>query len=203
MTKLPDAINNLALGLGSLPGIGPKMANRLAIYLATNGSSLATDLRNILADVQEQIQVCEVCGNIGERQICEVCADDQRDTSLLMVVETPMDLLQIEQSGEYHGRYFVLGRLISPLNGVGPGEISLDKFKSIVGDEKVREIILALSPTVEGEATSLFLTNIATEVCNASVSRLARGLPTGVGIEYLDKETIKGALEGRREYARN
>ncbi len=201
MSKLPDAITELASTLSSLPGIGPKMANRLAVYLATSGQNTAQNMKQSLTEVEQKVVVCKTCGNLSDADECDICLDASRDRQLLMVVETPMDLIQIDQTGEYNGRYIVIGRLISPINGVGPGDINIDKFTAFLTAGGITEVILALSPTVEGEATSLYLTNLVKQSSpEVSVSRLARGLPTGVGIEYLDRETLKGALEGRRQF---
>jgi len=200
MMKMPKAITELAAVLSALPGIGPRSANRLAVYLATNGQNNAENLQRILIDVRSQVRICRLCGNLSEAELCEVCADEHRDQSIMMVVETPMDLLQVEQTGEYNGVYLVLGRLISPINGVGPDSVNITGLMERTKQGNVVEIILALTSTVEGEATGLYITNLVRDVnANIKVSKLARGLPTGVGIEYLDKETLKGALEGRRE----
>jgi recombination protein RecR len=200
MTKMPKAITELAAILGALPGIGPKSANRLAVYMATNGQNNAENLQRILSDVKSQVRICKLCGNLSEEALCDVCADSDRDQKTVMVVETPMDLLQVEQTGEYNGAYLVLGRLISPINGIGPDSVNIASLNERLQGGGIEEIILALTSTVEGEATGLYISNLVRDAApDIKVSKLARGLPTGVGIEYLDKETLKGALEGRRE----
>lgn len=195
---LPTPVNDAADVLASLPGIGPKLASRLAIYLASNGKSTAENLVRSLDTLQSRVKTCARCGNLTIEELCTICSDSERDRTTLIVVQSPLDLIQIEQSRAYSGTYLVLGKLISPINGVSPKDTNIHLLEGILTQESIEEVIIALGGNVEAEATSLYISQIVTQNSAAKVTRLARGIPTGADIEYLDDETIKGALEGRR-----
>lgn len=197
--QLPTEVNSLAAALTRMPGIGPKMANRLAIYIAARNLDDGISLARAINKLSDAVGVCPMTGNLASKgQLCSIYSSADRDRSMLMVVETPLDLIQIEDSGQYSGLYVVLGGLISPLNGIGPEMLAFDKLSGLLDKESVTEVILALSPTVEGEATSLYTFNYISKLApNISVTRLARGLPTGVSLEFLDTSTLTSALKSR------
>lgn len=196
--SFPKAVNDLADAFGALPGIGPKMASKLAIYSATAGSATAASLETALQAVETQIQICKRCGNLSDENLCGICRDDSRDRGSVMVVETAIELAQIESAGAYNGYYVVLGGLISPVNGISPDDLNIKAIPQVVDEYGSSELIIALASTVEGEATSLYILNFVQKLYpELKITRLARGLPTGVGVEYLDPDTIKGALSGR------
>lgn len=199
--SLPKSVQELADQFNLLPGIGPKSATRLAIYLATLGKQNAQTLEARIDKLLSKVEECSICGNISESAICEVCADPDRDNSMLMVVENSIDLQQIESSGVFNGKYLVLGGLVSPINGITAIDLNIDKLVGILRErEELAEVILALSANVEGEATSMFIKeSIRNIIQTLHISRLAKGLPTGASIEYLDTDTIRGALSGRKE----
>jgi len=197
---LPSQVETVAEAFTAFPGIGPKMAGKLAIYLATYGKPTAKNLVTNIQKLLDEVNVCTQCGNLAGDELCVICKDDSRDDSLLMVVENAADLAQIEGTLSFKGRYMVLGRLISPLNGVGPEDINLSLLRTYLQANKVEECIVALSSTVEGEATSIYIAELIHKTSlNTKITQLAKGMPTGVGVEYLDSDTIKGALEGRKE----
>ncbi len=195
---LPPPVEDVADVLASLPGIGPKLASRLAVYLASGGSAISDNILQSLSTMQTKVSTCQRCGNLAMAELCTVCADPSRNSSLLVVVLTPLDLLQIEQSRAYNGKYLVLGKLISPVNGVSPKDTNIALLEKILATETIEELIIALGGNVEAEATAMYISNLATTKPSLKITRLARGIPTGADIEYLDEETIKGALEGRR-----
>lgn len=198
---LPKSVQELADQFNLLPGIGPKSATRLAIYLATLGKQNAQTLRTDIDSVLSKVEECTICGNISESSICEVCSDADRDDSLLMIIENSVDLQQIESSGVFNGKYLVLGGLISPINGVSISDLNITKLVGILGERtSLKEVILALGANVEGEATSMFIKESIRNINDVvQISRLAKGLPTGASIEYLDTDTLRGALSGRKE----
>ncbi len=191
--RYPESLLRLTRALSRLPGIGPKTAQKLALFLAFQKEE-AEGLREALEGLRS-LGVCSVCGNLSEGELCPICRDESRDPSVLAVVETVADLYALERSGEFSGRYHVLGGALNPLEGVGPKELNLEGlFARLQG---VREVVLATSMTVEGEATALFL---AEELKRRGVkaTRLAYGLPVGGSLEYVDEVTLGRALEGRK-----
>lgn len=197
--SLPKPLLELADSLATTPGIGPKMANRLAVYWATKGSTAAGNIQASLQQLQSEVNICEQCGNLTDGELCSICKDENRDRTQLMVVESSTDLLQVEQGDVYTGLYIVLGGLISPVNGIGPADLRISEVERMLDRHNVEEVILALSSNVEAEATSLYIAERLQKTHpHISITRLARGLPTGVDIEYLDQETISGALQGRK-----
>ena len=188
--------------LARLPGVGEKTAQRFALFLVAEGGELATDLGGELAALRESVRPCERCGNIAEvddsgQAVCSVCRDTRRDPTLLCVVARVQDLLAVERSGAMRGRYFVLGRLLSPLDGVGPDELPLPGLLGRVQSDGVTEVIVATPPSVDGEATALLL---ARELAQAGVkvSRIASGVPHGGDLEFADQITLGRAIDGRR-----
>ncbi len=188
--------------LARLPGVGEKTAQRFALHLVSEDHELCTDLGAELATIVDQVRACERCGNIAEvdpagHAICHICRDSRRDKSLLCVVARVQDLLAIDKSGAMRGRYFVLGRLLSPLDGIGPEELPLDRLLALIREQGVTEVIVATPPSVDGEATALLL---ARELGRAgtSVSRIASGVPHGGDLEFADQITLGRAIDGRR-----
>ncbi len=195
---LPQPVNRLINEFARLPGIGPKSAARLTFYLLRGGEELALDLAQALHDLKERTQFCSVCFNITEDDPCEICADDGRNSQLLCVVEEPLDLLALERSRAYHGRYHVLHGAISPVEGIGPEDLRIAELIERVKNGNFTEIILATNPTLEGESTALYLTRRLNEF-DVKLTGLARGLSVGGDLEYTDEITLGRALEGRRE----
>ena len=193
-----SAIDELADELGRLPGIGRKTALRLAFHLLKAPEEEARRLARAIHGVRERVRLCEECGNLTEHSPCEICSSARRDTSTLCVVEEASDIMAIERTGEYRGVYHVLGGRLSPLDGVGPAELNLPPLLRRVGAGVVREVVLATNPSVEGEATALYLSKLIAPL-GVRVTRIARGLPVGGDLEYADGVTIAEALAGRRE----
>ncbi|MCP4427548.1 MAG: recombination protein RecR [Chloroflexi bacterium] len=195
---LPRPVKRLIDEFARLPGIGPKSAARLTFYLLRGGDEQALELASALQDLKERTQFCSVCFNITEENPCEICADDGRNQNLLCVVEEPLDLLAIERSRAYDGRYHVLHGAISPVEGVGPEDLKIAELIERVKNGAFSEIILATNPTLEGESTALYLNRRLNEF-DVKLTGLARGLSVGGDLEYTDEITLGRALEGRRE----
>ncbi len=194
----PRPLERLLAQLEQLPGIGPKTAQRLAFFLLRDEKNRNGALADAIRSIKEQIRPCSRCGNFTDVEVCDICLAPRRENGLLCIVAEARDVLAIENSAEFFGRYHVLGGLISPMDGVGPAKLRLDTLKKRLGDEHIDEVILALSPTVEGETTGSFLGNLLRE-SKVKVTQLARGLPFGGDLDYADQVTIAGALRGRRE----
>lgn len=197
MAALPDAITNLIAALGRLPGIGPRSAERLALYLVQTESSAVRDLANTLVQAREKVKLCSTCGALTEQDPCAVCSDSRRDGSVVCIVERPTDILSIEKMAGFRGKYHVLGGKISPLNGVEPEDLRIAELEQRLTREPIKELILALSTDVEGDATSFYLAKRWRDK-GVQVSRIAYGLPAGSGLEFADEITLSRALEGRR-----
>lgn len=199
---LPEHLLRLIELLARLPGVGEKTAQRFALHLVAEKSGTARALSEALRELGERVKSCERCGNIAEvdasgRAVCGVCQDSRRDQSLLCVVARVQDLLAIERSGAMRGRYFVLGRLLSPLDGIGPDELPLDRLFQRLKQDGVREVIVATPPSVDGEATALLLAR-ELSARGVTVSRIASGVPHGGDLEFADQITLGRAIEGRR-----
>jgi recombination protein RecR len=199
---LPDPLLHLIELLARLPGVGEKTAQRFALYLVAERSGTAQTLGVALTEIGERVKGCGRCGNIAEVDAdgvaeCLVCRDKRRDTTVLCVVAKVQDLLAIERSGAMRGRYFVLGRLLSPLDGIGPDELPLERLFKRLADDGVREVIVATPPSVDGEATALLLARELT-TRGVTVSRIASGVPHGGDLEFADQITLGRAIEGRR-----
>ncbi len=197
MSLLPESITTLTAALGKLPGIGPRSAERIALHLVQTETGAVKQLAEALVAARERIRFCSICGALTEADPCSLCTDDRRDATLICVVEQPTDILGLEKSGSFKGRYHVLGGKISPLNGVGPEDLRIAELVKRLEKEPVREVIIALGTDVEGDATSYYLAKrFASD--QVQVTRLAQGLSAGSGLEYADEVTLSRALEGRR-----
>ena len=194
---LPDPITALAAALSRLPGIGPRSAERLALHLAQSDSDSVRQLADALVTAREKIRACSVCGSLTESDPCAICSDTRRDSTAICLVERPVDIFTIEKAGMFHGKYHVLGGKISPLNGVEPEDLRIAALEARL-DGGVKEVILALSTDVEGDATTYYLAKRLAGK-GAKISRLAYGLPAGSGLEFADEITLSRALEGRRD----
>lgn len=195
--KFSPALQNLIEALRCLPGVGPKSAQRMSMHLLERDREGANSLAEALQVAMTSVGHCSRCRNFTELEICEICTDLKRDETIVCVVETPGDVIAVEQSGSYRGMYFVLMGHLSPIDGVGPEELGLDRFYQRVLEEGVKEVILATNPTVEGEATAYYLTDML-QPAGVSVSRIAHGVPLGGELEYVDGSTLAHALSGRR-----
>jgi recombination protein RecR len=197
---LPEPIHNLINALSRLPGIGPKSASRLAFYLLRGQDELAHELAEALLDLQSSIAYCQTCYNItsADRQTCEVCSDEQRDGRVLCVVEEPLDVIALERTGGYTGRYHVLHGVLSPVEGVMPEDLKIRQLVERVRSGGIEEIILATNPSMEGDNTAAYL-NQQLAPLGVRLTRLARGLPTGGDLEYADQMTLLRALDGRQD----
>jgi recombination protein RecR len=191
-------IDHLIEALTKLPGIGRKTASRLAFHILRSSPSVAQALARAILDVKEKIHLCSVCFNLTDEDPCRICQDENRNREVLCVVEGPNDLIAIENTGVFNGRYHVLHGTISPLDGVGPEDIKIRELMERLQREGVGEVILATNPTVEGGATALYLTELIKPL-GVKVTRIAYGIPMGGEIEYSDGMTLSKALEGRRE----
>jgi recombination protein RecR len=191
------AVQELIDCLGRLPGIGPKSAQRVAFHLLKVDKEEANRLARAIVEVKEKVSFCSLCFNIAEGELCTVCADPKRDVHVLCVVEEPRDVVAIERTREFRGRYHVLQGAIDHLQGVGPDQLRIRELVQRVGAEGITEVILCTNPNLEGEATALYLTRIL-DVPGLTVSRIASGLPVGGDLEYADELTLGRALEGRR-----
>lgn len=202
--KVPKAIQNLIESFERLPGIGPKTAQRLTFYLLHVPQHELERFANSLLNLKKQTVMCSVCFHIGETNPCEICSDETRDRSTICVVEHPLDVLALERSGKYTGAYHVLHGKIDPLNNIGPDEIYIKQLLERCKGAKVQEVILATNPTMEGEATAMYLQKQINEAVHngrsIKITRIGRGLPVGADIEYADEVTLQRAMEGRSEY---
>ncbi|MFZ0828389.1 MAG: recombination mediator RecR [Verrucomicrobiia bacterium] len=195
---LPDSITALISALGKLPGVGPRSAERLALHLVQSDLAVVKQLADSILDARERIQFCTTCGALTEQSPCPLCTDSRRDNSLLCVVERAVDILSIEKSGTYRGRFHVLGGTISPLDGVEPEDLRIAGLEKRLVEEPINEVIIALGMNVEGDATSYYLAKRLARP-KLRISRIAYGLPAGSGLEFADELTLSRALEGRRE----
>jgi recombination protein RecR len=198
MPALPEVITRLIGALCKLPGIGPRSAERIALHLVQADSEQSKYLAQTLLEARERVRFCETCGALSEQPLCEVCSSSRRDASLLCIVERPVDILSLEKSGTFHGRYHVLGGKISPLNGVQPEDLRIPSLEQRLSHEPIREIVLALATDVEGDATSYYLAKRLAR-SGLKITRIAHGLPAGSGLEFADELTLSRALEGRRD----
>lgn len=199
---LPSRLTRLIDLFARFPGVGQKTAQRLVLWLVAERGELSAELGAVLSSLHEQVRPCQRCGNVAEvdaqgTALCSVCLDSRRDKSVLCIVARVQDLLAVERSGAMRGRYFVLGRLLSPLDGIGPDELPLGELMARIAEDGVREVILATPPSVDGEATALLL---ARELAgkDLSLTRIASGVPHGGDIEFADQITLGRAIDGRR-----
>lgn len=195
-------VQDLIDEFGRLPGIGPKSAQRIAFHILQTQSFDVSRLAQLLTEVRERAKFCDLCGNITEHERCSICSDPRRDATLICVVEEPKDVAAIERTRQFRGLYHVLGGAISPIDGIGPDDLSISqlmrRLSTADGEEPVREVILATDPNLEGEATAAYLSRLLTSI-DVPVSRLASGLPVGGDLEFADEVTLGRAFEGRTQ----
>jgi len=200
MSVLPEPVQNLVQALQRLPGIGPKTASRLTFFLLRAPDELSLQLADALQQLKLATSLCQVCFNItlSDQTICEICSDPRRDPASICVVEEPLDVLVLEQTGAFTGRYHVLHGVLSPIEGIGPENLKIRPLIERVRNGGIREVILATNPSMEGDATALYLRQQLAPF-TAHVTRLARGLPVGGDLEYADQNTLLRALAGRQD----
>lgn len=194
----PKCIRNVIDCFKNLPGIGEKTAERLAFSLIGFSKENLTSFSAAITDIRNKITTCEICGNIADSNICNICSDKERNSNIIFVVEKAKDISLFEKINIYNGKYHVLGGLISPLDGIGPDDININKLIDRIDKESVHEIIMALKPSIEGETTMQYIKKIL-ENKNVRVTRIATGIPMGTDIEYIDAMTLEFALEGRKD----
>ena len=192
------ALQDLVDELGRLPGVGPKSAQRIAFHILAADPVDVRRLADALTEVKAKVRFCEVCGNVAEQERCVICRDPRRSPAVICVVEEPKDVVAIERTREFRGRYHVLGGAINPIAGVGPDDLRIASLMTRLADGTVTEVILATDPNVEGEATATYLARMLVPM-GLTVSRLASGLPVGGDLEYADEVTLGRAFEGRRK----
>jgi recombination protein RecR len=198
MPVIPEPIAALTGALAKLPGIGPRSAERIALHLVQAESGSVKQLAETILNARERVRFCEICGALTEKSPCPICDDGRRDTTLVCVVERAVDILSLEKSGTFRGKYHVLGGKISPLNGIGPEDLRVSELESRLGKEPIQELIIALGTDVEGDATGYYLAKRLSRA-GLKITRIAHGLPAGSGLEFADEITLSRALEGRRE----
>ena len=198
MTVLPEAVTTLMAALSKLPGIGPRSAERIALYLVQADTAQTRQMAEAILEARDRVQLCAVCGALTELSPCPICSDSQRDASLLCVVERPVDILSLEKPGTFRGKYHVLGGKISPLNGVQPEDLRVADLERRLEKEPIQEVVMALGADVEGDATSFYLAKRLARP-GLKITRIAHGLPAGAGLDFADELTLSHALAGRRE----
>ena len=198
MASLPESVTALISALGRLPGIGPRSAERIALHLVQTESGMVKHLASAMVQARDKVRWCEVCGALTENSPCGICADPRRDSSSVCVIERAVDVISLEKSGTFRGKYHVLGGKISPLNSVEPENLRITELERRLETEPIKEVIIALGTDVEGDATSFYLAKRLARP-GLTISRIAHGLPAGSGLEFADELTLSRALEGRRE----
>lgn len=198
MAILPESLNNLIEQFQKLPTVGRKSAERLAMSIVDEDMENVEAFSKALMEVKERIHHCNICGNLTEEETCKICRDFTRDEECLCIVEDVRNLIAIEKSGAYRGKYHVLGGLISPSDDISPDKLNIDKLIERLDKENIKEIILAISSTIEGETTILFISNLL-KGRNIKISKIAQGIPVGSHLEYFDQLTLERALEDRRD----
>ncbi len=196
--KVSKNIENLMISLQILPGVGPKTAKRLAMFLLGENKDGAKNLSNSITTAIDSVRQCEICGVLNDLEVCSICSDSSRDNESLCIVESTSDLFAIEETNEFKGKYFVLNGLLSPIDGIGPDELRIKKLINLSEQRKIKEVIIALNSTLEGEATSYFLLDNLKEA-NIKVTKLAEGVPAGGDLDFVDNNTLKRAFSWRRE----
>jgi len=200
MAQIAKPVADLIAEFEKLPGIGPKSAQRLVYHLLHAPEDHAAGLAKAVTELKAKTKICSVCGNIGETDPCSICADSGRNHALVMVVEEPLDILAIEKTRVFNGVYHVLHGAISPLQNIGPDDLKIQELLPRLRGGKVKEVVLATNPNMEGEATAMYLQKLISPL-GVKVTRLARGLPVGADLEYADEITLTRALEGRTTYS--
>lgn len=199
--KIPKAIQNLIESFEKLPGIGGKTAQRLTFYLLHVPQGELDNFSNSIQNLKKGTIICSICFSVDENDPCSICSNSERNKSVICVVEEPLDVLALEKNGRYKGRYHVLHGKIDPLNNIGPEEIYIKQLLDRASGAEIKEIILATNPTMEGEATAMYIARqIKSQNSKVKITRIGRGLPTGADIEYADELTLQRAMEGRSEY---
>ena len=193
-----ESLNRLIEEFGKLPGIGPKSAERLAFYLLKAQPAEALALADAIRDLKNKIKRCEICYNLAEQNICQICSDERRDKSVICVVEQPSDVMVIEKTSEYRGVYHVIHGIISPIDNIGPDDLRINTLADRLRNGKVTEVIIATNPTTEGDVTAIYIAKLIKPL-GITVTRIARGLPMGSDLDLADTTTLSRALEGRRE----
>ncbi|MEY8042983.1 MULTISPECIES: recombination mediator RecR [Saccharopolyspora] len=191
-------VQDLIDELGRLPGVGPKSAQRIAFHLLAAEPADVTRLQESLQKVKEGVVFCDVCGNVSAETTCRICGDSRRDPAVVCVVEEPKDVLAVERTREFKGRYHVLGGALDPLSGVGPDQLRVRELMARIGSDGITEVIIATDPNTEGEATATYLVRMLRDFPGLNVTRLASGLPMGGDLEFADELTLTRALSGRR-----
>src|SRR5258706_15702563 len=197
MSALPASITTLTAALGKLPGVGPRSAERIALHLVQTDAAIVKQLADVIVHAREKIQFCTTCGALTEKSPCPICEDSRRDGSLICVVERAVDILSVEKSGTFRGKFHVLGGKISPLDGVEPDDLRIAELEKRLTLEPIKEIVIALGTDVEGDATSFYLAKRLVR-SGLKISRIAYGLPAGSGLEYADELTLSHSLVGGR-----
>ncbi len=194
----PEPISKLIDSFMKLPGIGPKTAGRLAFFVLSMKEDTVLDFAKALVDAKRNLRFCSVCGHITDIDPCHICQDERRDATMICVVQDAKDVIAMEKMRDYNGRYHVLHGAISPMDGIGPEDINVPSLLTRLQDEEVEELILATNPTIEGEATAMYISRLV-RPSGIKTTRIAHGLPVGGDLEYADEVTLSRALEGRRE----
>lgn len=198
MDIFPKSVNDLIEVLSEIPGIGPKTAERMAFYITISKNSIIDKLLYSLSKVKEEVKICSECGMVSDTDPCRICSSPSRDSSIVCVVEKPNDVITIEKTGEFNGVYHVLGGVISPVEGVGPSDLSIDKLLSRIVKNKVKEVFLALDPDTEGETTSSYIISLVKQKgIDVVFTSIAKGIPMGGNIEYSDLLTLSKAIKNR------
>ena len=199
MRQYPRSLNRLINELGKLPGIGGKTAQRLAFHVLSLSDREAEALASAIMEAKQSLHYCSVCGNLTDREVCGICSDEARDSSVICVVETPQDVMAMERIREFRGTYHVLHGAISPAEGIGPSDINLKSLiERLQKSDDVKEVIIATNPNIEGEATAMYVARLL-KPAGIKVTRIAHGIPVGGDLEYADEVTLLKAMEGRRE----
>jgi recombination protein RecR len=195
---LPESLTSLIASLTRLPGIGPRSAERIALQLIQGEAGEVQQLVDNLLRARDRVRFCEICGALTEKTVCDLCSDPRREASLVCIVERPVDIISIEKSGTFRGKYHVLGGKISPLGGIEPDDLRIAELEKRLDQETILEVVIALGTDVEGDATSFYLAKRLARP-GLKITRIAHGLPAGTGLEFADELTLSRALEGRRE----
>ncbi len=197
--SLPKSITDLSERFSSLPGVGPNLSNRIALYLAITNKKLSERLQDSLKSINKDIRKCKKCFNVTDNEdFCEICLDDSRDHKTLLIVETPLELYTIEDTGEFNGLYHVTHGIISPVNGIGPMDLTIQDLLERVENEDIEELIFGFNPTIEGDSTAMYITNEIKKIKDSiRLTRLAKGIPSGSSIEYMSSQTLSDSLKRR------
>ena len=195
----PESVNNLITEFEKLPGIGHKTAIRLAFYILESDEGVAKKFATVLVDAKQKVKFCEKCFNLSEGNVCSICSNPKRDTSVICVVENVKDVVAMEKTHEFKGLYNVLHGNISPMNNITADDIKIKELIQRLNDDSIKEVIIATNPTIEGETTAMYIARVIKTIPGIKVTRIAHGIPVGGDLEYTDEITLTKALEGRRE----